>query len=54
MAKKKQRNERAETEKYAEFLKKAISSENFKQNDPVKYEKYKAKYVRVKLKLKLL
>lgn len=43
-----------EIEDYVKFLEKALSSKNFKNNDPDKYEKYKQKLEREKLKLKLL
>ena len=41
-------------EDYIIFLEKALKSENFKNNEPEKYEKYKLKLEREKLKLKLL
>jgi hypothetical protein len=43
-----------EIEDYVKFLEKALASENFKNNDPEKYQKYKDKLAREKLKLKLL
>jgi hypothetical protein len=45
---------RKEIEDYVKFLEKALVSENFKNNDPEKYQKYKDKLAREKLKLKLL
>jgi hypothetical protein len=39
---------------YIKFLEKALSSKNFKNNDPEKYEKYKQKLEKEKLKLKLV
>jgi hypothetical protein len=42
-------------EDYAAFLKKRLESKNFKANvSPEEYEKTKAKYDKVKLRLKLL
>ena len=53
MAKQKQTT-RKEIEAYIKFLEKALASENFKNNDPEKYEKYKGKLSSERLKLKLL
>ena len=39
---------------YIKFLEKALASKNFKDNDPVKYEKYKTKLEKERLKLKLV
>ena len=43
-----------EIEEYIKFLEKAVNSKNMKQNDPDKWEKYKQKLEKEKLKLKLL
>lgn len=43
-----------QTAEYVEFLKKALASENFKQNDPVKYAETKKKYDKAKLRLKFM
>lgn len=43
-----------EIENYIKFLEKALASKNFKDNEPLKYEKYKEKLARERLKLKLL
>jgi hypothetical protein len=43
-----------EIEDYIKFLEKALASKNFKENEPLKYEKYKQKLERERLKLKLL
>lgn len=43
-----------ETEQYIKFLEKALASKNFQNNEPEKYEKYKAKLAKERLKLKLL
>jgi hypothetical protein len=40
-------------EGYIKFLEKALNSENFKNNDPEKYEKYILKLAKERLKLKL-
>ncbi len=53
MAKQKQTS-RKEIESYIKFLEKALASQNFKTNDPKKYEEYKEKLARERLKLKLL
>ena len=45
---------RKEIEDYVKFLEKALASENFRKNDPVRYKKYKEKLARERLKLKLL
>jgi hypothetical protein len=50
----KKQTSKKDIEKYIEFLEKALASENFKNNDPIKYEKYKSKLVKEKLKLKLI
>jgi len=55
MAKKKsKKDELAQLEQYVSFLKNAMESENFKQNDPERYEKEKAKYQKAKFRLKCL
>lgn len=41
-------------EEYVEFLKKALGSKNFQENDPERYEKTKVKYERAKFRLKTL
>ena len=43
-----------EIEEYIKFLEKAVNSKNMKQNDPDKWEKYRQKLERERLKLKLL
>jgi len=43
-----------QVEDYIKFLEKALASKNFKNNDPDKYEKYKQKLDKEKLKLKLI
>lgn len=43
-----------EIEDYIKFLEKALASKSFKENEPLKYEKYKQKLERERLKLKLL
>jgi len=43
-----------EIEDYIKFLEKALASKNFKENEPLKYNKYKQKLERERLKLKLL
>ena len=43
-----------EIEDYIKFLEKAIASQNFKNNNPEKYAKYKQKLERERLKLKLI
>lgn len=43
-----------EIEAYIKFLEKALNSANFKNNEPEKYEKYKEKLAKEKLKLRLL
>jgi hypothetical protein len=43
-----------ETKEYVIFLEKALKSENFKKNEPTKYELYKEKLKKAKLRLKLL
>jgi hypothetical protein len=43
-----------EIEQYIAFLEKALASANFKSNEPEKYEKYKEKLAKERLKLKLL
>lgn len=43
-----------EIEDYIEFLEKAVNSKNMKDNEPDKWEKYKKKLERERLKLKLL
>ena len=43
-----------ENEEYIKFLEKAVNSKNMKQNDPDKWEKYRQKLERERLKLKLL
>ena len=46
---------RKQEEDYMSFLKKRLDSKNYKASVPVEeYEKTKAKYDKVKLKLKLL
>lgn len=37
-----------------DYLEKSLKSENFKKNDPEKYEKNKQKLAKERLKLKLL
>lgn len=41
-------------EDYIKFLEKAVNSKNMKTNDPEKWEKYKKKLEKERLKLKLL
>ncbi len=43
-----------QVEDYIAFLEKSLKSENFKKNDPEKYEKNKQKLAKERLKLKLL
>ena len=43
-----------EIEDYIKFLEKALASKNFKNAEPVKYEKYKEKLSKERLKLNLL
>lgn len=43
-----------DTEKFIVFLEKALASANFKNNEPEKYQKYKEKLAKERLKLKLL
>ncbi len=43
-----------EIEAYIKFLEKAVASNNLKNNDSVKWELYKVKLDRERLKLKLL
>lgn len=50
----KKQSTKKETEQYIAFLEKALKSANFKSNEPEKYEKYKDKLAKEKLKLKLL
>ena len=54
MAKKQKKSDLQQTEEYVEFLKKALASDNFKQNDPERYVETKKKYDKAKLKLKFL
>lgn len=62
MAKQKQKKKRpmtlaekiAHEEKYIAFLQRALASENFKANDPERYEQTKQKYDRAKFRLKTL
>lgn len=44
----------AHEEKWIEFMRRALASENFKANDPVRYEQTKQKYDRAKFRLKTL
>jgi hypothetical protein len=39
----KQKVTKKQIEDYIKFLEKALASENFKKNDPTKYETYKVK-----------
>lgn len=50
----KKQTSKKEIEAYIKFLEKALASKNFKNNEPEKYEKYKEKLARERLKLKLL
>lgn len=50
----KKQTTKKEIEDYIKFLKKALASKNFKNNEPEKYEKYKGKLEKERLKLKLL
>jgi hypothetical protein len=50
----KQKVTKKQIEDYIAFLEKALASNNFKNNDPIKYNKYKEKLDRERLKLKLL
>ncbi len=43
-----------EIETYISFLEKALASDNFRNNKPLEYEKYKEKLAKERLKLKLL
>jgi len=43
-----------EIETYIKFLEKALASQNFKNSDPIKYEKYKEKLSKERLKLRLI
>lgn len=52
--KKQKKSDLEQTEDYVAFLKKALSSANFKTNDPERYAEYKKKYDKAKLKLKFL
>ena len=56
MKKKKQvKSQRSQDEDYAVFLKKRLDSKNYKNNvSKEEYDKTKAKYDNVKLKLKIL
>lgn len=49
----KKQTSKKEIEAYIKFLEKALMSVNFKNNEPEKYEKYKEKLARERLKLKL-
>lgn len=51
---KQQKVTRKQIEDYILFLEKALKSENFKNNKPLEYEKYKDKLSKERLKLKLL
>lgn len=53
-SKKPKKSDLQQTEEYVEFLRKALASDNFKQNDPGRYAETKKKYDRAKLKLKFL
>lgn len=50
----KEKINKKQIEDYIKFLEKALASKNFKNNDPIKYETYKVKLDRERLKLKLL
>lgn len=50
----KQKVTKKQIEDYIKFLEKALASDNFKKNDPIKYNTYKEKLDRERLKLKLL
>lgn len=50
----KKQTSKKDIEAYIKFLEKALASQNFKNNDPEKYEKYKEKIAKERLKLKLL
>lgn len=50
----KKQTSKKDIEAYVKFLEKALASQNFKNNDPEKYEKYKEKLAKERLKLRLL
>jgi hypothetical protein len=50
----KQKVTKKQIEDFIKFLEKALASDNFKKNNPEKYETYKVKLERERLKLKLL
>ncbi len=50
----KQKITKKQIEDYIKFLEKALASENFKNQEPEKYVKYKEKLGRERLKLNLL
>jgi len=50
----KKQTTKKEIEDYIKFLEKALASKNFKNNEPEKYEQYKGKLEKERLKLKLL
>ena len=55
MAKKKLKDELAETERYLAFLKKRLDSKNYKANvSPEEYAKTKEKYERAKFRFRIL
>lgn len=51
---KQQKVTKKQIEDYIAFLEKALKSDNFKNNNPTEYEKYKVKLANERLKLKLL
>ena len=50
----KQKVTKKQIEDYIKFLEKALASQNFKNNKPLEYEKYKEKLSKERLKLNLL
>lgn len=50
----KKKTTKKDIENYILFLEKALASKNFKEKEPEKYEKYKEKLAKEKLKLRLL
>jgi hypothetical protein len=50
----KKQTTKKDIEAYIKFLEKALASANFKNNEPEKYQKYKEKLERERVKLKLL
>jgi|LakMenE01Jun11ns_1017448.scaffolds.fasta_scaffold8694366_2 hypothetical protein len=53
-SKKEKKSQEQQTKEYVQFLEKALKSKNLKNNDPLKYEEYKKKLEKEKLKARLL